>query len=79
MAEPPLEVEAQSLKQEEIEPKSAQVSQKSHEVNGQESLEAAKEDDDLKLADQLKTETLIVNQQMMSSERNSEQEVQEEL
>ena len=76
MADSLLKGEAHSLKQEEIELKSSQVSQKSPEENEQESLEAVKEDD-LKSAEQSKTETVIIVKQKMPFGNDSEQELQD--
>ena len=76
MTEPTLKVEAHSLKQEEIELKFAEVSQKSPEENEQKSLEAVKEDD-LKSAEQSKTETVIIVKQKMPFGNDSEQELQD--
>ena len=76
MADSLLKGEAHSLKQEEIELKFAEVSQKSPEENEQKSLEAVKEDD-LKSAEQSKTETVIIVKQKMPFGNDSEQELQD--
>ena len=76
-AEPPLEVEAiQRLKEDGVyKPESVQTSQKTHEVNEHESQQAEKEVD-LKFADQLKTDPVILNQQNLSG-LDSVQELQD--